>query len=164
MVKEQRIIYLTINASEVPQVKMPDLVDKDLHQATLILESLGLKLGEVTEIKGAAEDNVRQQLFRGAPIQPNTQISKGSVIDLVTEDGSLDYIVPDESEIPNLIDYTLEEAKELIEAKGLLVGNITVIGKVADSASAIITAQSPMYQPDLLLRRGEKIDLTIKNQ
>jgi beta-lactam-binding protein with PASTA domain len=46
-VKEYRTIYLTVNAKSAPEVKMPDLKDASLKQATMILESYGIKTGKL---------------------------------------------------------------------------------------------------------------------
>ena len=44
-VKEDRTIYLTVNASLPPKIKMPDLIDVSYRQAEAILQTFGLKVG-----------------------------------------------------------------------------------------------------------------------
>src|SRR3982751_5811319 len=41
-VKENRTIYLTVNSSRPPKVKMPDLADVSFRQAEAILQTFGL--------------------------------------------------------------------------------------------------------------------------
>src|SRR5690242_15689223 len=44
-VKENRTIYLTVNSSKPPKVKMPNLVDVSFRQAEAILQTFGLRVG-----------------------------------------------------------------------------------------------------------------------
>ena len=43
-VKENRTIYLIVNASEIPKVPVPNLVDETMRRAISILETRGFKL------------------------------------------------------------------------------------------------------------------------
>ena len=46
-VKENRTIYLTVVSNTPPIVKLPDLIDVSLREATSILESYGIKIGQL---------------------------------------------------------------------------------------------------------------------
>ena len=86
-VKENRTIYLTVNAKMPPQVKMPNLMDVSYRQAEAILQTYGLKVGEVIYKPDLAKNAVLAQQYRGKEIKPETMIPKGAVIDLVLGDG-----------------------------------------------------------------------------
>lgn len=81
-VKTNRTIYFTISSIIPEKTTMPDLRDLTLRQAQSMLESAGLKLGRLLYIRSFDEDAVQNQLFERKPIQPGTQLNKGSVIDL----------------------------------------------------------------------------------
>ena len=67
-VKEDRMIYLTLNASTPPSVKMPDLTDVSYRQAEAILLTFGLKVGVVTYQPDLAKNAVLKQLYKGRDI------------------------------------------------------------------------------------------------
>ena len=54
-VKEDRKIYLTLNANVPPQVRMPNLINTDLLNAEDILNSNGLKRGEISYVPDLRE-------------------------------------------------------------------------------------------------------------
>jgi len=81
-VKTNRTIYFTISSIIPEKTTMPDLRDLTLRQAQSMLESAGLKLGRLLYIRSFDEDAVQNQLFERKPIQPGTELNKGSVIDL----------------------------------------------------------------------------------
>ena len=86
-VKKGRMIYLTINATEPPDVKMPNLVDVSFRQAEAMLQSFGLVTGEMIYRPDLAKNAVLEQHYRGRNIKPGAMIPKGSAIDLVLGDG-----------------------------------------------------------------------------
>lgn len=164
-VKKGRVIYLTINAGQVPKVKMPNLIDKDIKQAIIIIESLGLVLGNIKEIPDIAQDLVLQQYANGRTIAPDNQIVVGTVIDLEIGDGSFgaDPTATDqETEIPMLEELTYDEALIVLRAKGFNLGKVSTKGRVTDTASAKIVAQIPEYEEGKLLMQGSYINITIK--
>lgn len=120
-VKENRKIYLTLNSSSPPLVKMPDLEDASLKMAQMVLNSFDLKLGNVEYAPDLALNAVLEQRFEGSPIEPGVRIPKGSTIDLVVGDGFGNQTL----ESPNLIGQDEESARIAIIGSGLKVGEIT---------------------------------------
>ncbi|MEP2936962.1 MAG: PASTA domain-containing protein [Gilvibacter sp.] len=86
-VKEDRKIYLTLNRSNYPKLKVPNVVGRTKRQAEPTLLSLGFKIGKITYIPYIAKDEVMQIKHNGKVIEPGTQLEKTSVIDLVLGDG-----------------------------------------------------------------------------
>lgn len=82
LVKHNRLIYLYVTSTQPPQIEMPKLVDKSERQAVFMIESYGLKLGKVIEVKGDCNGCVLRQLHEGKVIAPGTLIKKSSKIDL----------------------------------------------------------------------------------
>ncbi|HCS20966.1 MAG TPA: hypothetical protein DIW47_10480 [Bacteroidetes bacterium] len=162
-VKEGRVIYLSINSSEIPKILMPDLDHKNIHQAIMILESLGLKVGRIDTVPYIAEDAVMDWRINGKFVRPNTEVAQGSVVDLTIADGgNEDGVYEGKSEVPDLVGTTLGEARSLLEAYGLRLGTVVGKGEISDSTEATIQAQIPSYSPDLVIRKGSRISVTIK--
>ncbi len=86
-VKNDRVIYLTVNASTPPQLKMPNLKDASLRQAESVLLSYGLVLGKLTYKPDYAKDAVLEQRYKGNAIKAGAMLSYGATIDLVLGDG-----------------------------------------------------------------------------
>ncbi len=86
-VKEERKIYLTLNRSNYPKLKVPNVVGRTKRQAEPTLLSLGFKIGKITYIPYIAKDEVMQIKYKGSVIAPGTELEKTSVIDLVLGDG-----------------------------------------------------------------------------
>jgi beta-lactam-binding protein with PASTA domain len=82
LVKHNRLIYLYVTSVQPPQIEMPKLVDKSERQAVFMIESYGLKLGKIIEVKGDCNGCVLRQLYEGKVIAPGTLIKKSSKIDL----------------------------------------------------------------------------------
>lgn len=98
LVKHNRIIYLYVTSMQAPQMAMPKLVDRSTRQAIFMIESYGLKVGNITEIKGDCKGCVLKQFFNGKEIAPGEAIKKGSKIDLAVGKKEDDYIsVPSDS-------------------------------------------------------------------
>ena len=86
-VKENRNVFLVINAVAPEKIKMPNVVGVSLRQAKSTLEAQGLKLGKTTYVPDIARDYVLKQRYRGAEIRRGTEIVKGAEIELVLGDG-----------------------------------------------------------------------------
>ena len=87
-VKKDRTIYLTVTSFVPEKTTMPDLKDLTLRQAQTMLESAGLKLGNLQYIKSFDEDAVQNQFYKGRVIKQGTQLDKGSVINLTVGMGA----------------------------------------------------------------------------
>ena len=87
VVKPHRSIYLTLVASSAEKVKMPDLSDLTLRQASAVLETYGLKTGRIDYVANIAKNAVVRQVFKGGDIKAGDWILKGSHIDLKIGNG-----------------------------------------------------------------------------
>lgn len=119
-VKENRMVYLTLNATVPPQVRMPDLIGTDKTNAEDILKSNGLKLGEIKYAPDRRMNAVIAQKMNGENIENNTMIYKGSTIDLIIGNGQGNTRFA----MPNFLGRTLAEAKFQIRASGLKLTEI----------------------------------------
>lgn len=87
-VKENRQIYIKLNASGYGKVTVPNLIYKTRRQAIPTLEALGFKIGQITYQPNIAENTVLEMRYKGATLEPGSQLSKTSIIDLVLADGN----------------------------------------------------------------------------
>ncbi len=119
-VKENRKIFLTLNATNPPKVKMPALVDGSVKNAQLVLESYGLELGSIEYVPDLAQNAVLEQRYNGQKITAGEMISKGTRIDLLVGDGLGNTLL----EVPSLAGLEMEEAEVVIIGSGLKLGGI----------------------------------------
>ena len=157
-VKENRTIYLSINASLPPVIKMPDLVDVSLRQAEAILQANGLKAGNLIYKPDLAKNAVLAQLHNGADIRPGSEIAKGSVIDLVLGDGLGNTMV----EVPDLTNLTKSEALFAIRGSALTVGSIHYDEDARDAEHATVYRQQPPYAQGATVAQGQAMDIYLK--
>lgn len=168
-VKENRKIFLTLNAINPPQVKMPRLIDGSIKNAALLLESYGLEIGKIKYVPDLAQNAVLEQTYEGEPIEAGTFIAKGSKIDLLVGDGLGNTTL----EVPELNGLVLDEAEVVIIGSGLKVGNILFRDpSLADrdpkdpmqqsEDRLVIVKQSPA--PGRQIRIGEEIDIWLDRQ
>jgi beta-lactam-binding protein with PASTA domain len=156
-VKESRKIYITLNAKNPPNVKMPRLVDGSLKNAEIVLESYGLIRGSISYKPDPAQNAVLQQLYKGNPIPDGTLISKGSQIDLVVGDGYGRQVFP----MPDLSGMEVDEAKVMILGSGLNVGEISYV-KADKLKPGLIAKQKPAA--GISVRINSKVDLWVTQE
>lgn len=118
-VKENRKIYVTLNAESPPKVRMPKVEDLSIKSALMTLKSYDLIFGE---IKFVPDDFfvVLEARMNGRVVLEGERIEKGSVIDLVAGNGFGNTIF----QSPNLIGLDQEEAEFAILGSGLRIGKI----------------------------------------
>ena len=157
-VKENRNIFLIVNAKAPEKVKMPNVVDLTYRQAKSTLESQGLMVGQLIYKPFPAKDYVMKQMYRGQEIRRGTEIVKSSEIDLVLGLGLSD----ERTSVPNLLGNSLSEAFETMAKYFLNFGVIdydqTVITS-ADSVKAFIYRQRPAAGVGVMLQLGSSIDV-----
>lgn len=153
-VKENRNILITINRITPPSVPLPNLIDGSLINAEAVMRGSELKRGRIQLVRGPFLNLVKEMRYQGQKIEPGTRIPKGSVIDLVVEDGG-----SNEIPTPNVVGYTLEDAKIPIFGSNLHIGEIIVVGDTLDNGPIVILKQSPV--PQTKMRAGDVIDVWV---
>jgi beta-lactam-binding protein with PASTA domain len=154
-VKENRTIYLTLTKSVPPKIKMPDLIDVSFRQAEAILQSYGLKTGQLIYKPDLAKNAVLDQQINGKSIKPGEELAKGTVIDLVLGDGMGNTVV----NLPRLYNLTLSEALFVLKGSSLVPGQLFFDHTVKDSSEAKVYKQYPSYNDSLTMNQGEPVDL-----
>jgi beta-lactam-binding protein with PASTA domain len=160
-VKEGRIIYLTINSNTAPLVSVPDLTDVTLRQANVMLQSVGLKTGELVYKPDIAQNVVLDQLYGGRSVKPPSRIPKGSIVDLVVGNGLGDSA---SVAIPNLTGLTRQDAYNLLVSSSLNLGAVIYQGSITDSASAVVFRQNPAFAEGYTLKAGQSVDIYLNQE
>ena len=161
-VKENRTIFLTINAFNPEIISMPKLVGVSLRQAGAILQTAGLKTGKLTYVPDIAVNNVLQQKFMGNVIEEGDSIAKGSEVDLVLGRG----LSNEKTAAPDLIGLFMEEAQLKITERYLNLGAVIYdrsFTNADDSATAFVWKQRPVFdeENEILISLGVSVDIWI---
>lgn len=159
-VKENRRIYLTINAKQPPLVKIPEIMYASLRNAQVQLQSVGLETGELKYVPDLAKNAVLDIRFKGVSIKTGTEVPKGMPIDLVLGNGLGDTRI----KVPNLVGKTFLEAKLTLRAYDLNLGAVIKDGAIKNEESAVVYKQSPDAgeNGDRQVTLGEPIDIFIR--
>jgi eukaryotic-like serine/threonine-protein kinase len=165
VVKTNRTIYITVNRSTAPLIDMPDLRGYSYRSAQMFLESLGLKLGNISYTPDIARNAVKDQLLNGKTIEPGAKVPLSAAIDLVLGNG----LGNTELTVPDLIGLTVSQAKEYLSGDNIGIGVILADGAVADTANAYIVKQNPETTTQLSsgdnvpnhIRPGQLMDIWI---
>jgi beta-lactam-binding protein with PASTA domain len=157
-VKENRRLYLTMNAVNPEKVTMPAVTGVSLRQARAILETYGLILGKISYKPDIAVNVVLEQHYQDTIADPGMIVIKGSEIDLVLGKG----LSNETTEVPNLTGFSLILAKEFLADRYLNVGAIiydNTIEEEEDSTMAFIWKQRPEFEENNMLQLGENVDI-----
>jgi len=157
-VKKNRKIFLTLNAVNQEMVAMPQLVGLSVRQARLAMQNAGLIQGTIEYRPDYAKNNVLQQKHNDSVIKEGTEITKGSVIDLVLGMG----LSSSTTRIPDLVGTGLEEATEIIARYYLNLGAVTYdesFQEAEDSLGAFIWRQYPEFDEFRRLNMGMEMDI-----
>ena len=152
-VKQNRKIFISLNSISPPMTRMPDLIDKTIQNADLILKSYELIPGKIT-LKPDPFRNVLEQHYNGKPIEPDSLIPKGSVIDIVRGDGH----GIRRFEMPDLRGLPLGEANVIIRGNNLEPGLVFNLDSI-ETDQPVVIKQVPSQGN--MVRVGRSVDLWI---
>jgi beta-lactam-binding protein with PASTA domain len=159
LVKENRTIYLTVNAFHPPSVAIPRLIDHSLRSALIILENLGLRAGNVVYMPDQCKDCVLRQKFNGKDIEEGDLVAKGATIDLVLGMGLSD----ETALVPLLINLTKDSAVKVLQDNYLNLGaeiyDVESVFTLEDSMRAKVYEQSPSHSLSSILPLGSSVDI-----
>lgn len=158
-VKQGRKIYLTVASYSAPKVSMPNLVDMSLRQATSLMETFGLTIGELSYQPNLCVNCILAQKINGEEVEAGQKVPKGETIDFVVGQGLGNELAT----VPYLIEFKLSMAKDLLTAKALNVGSVIydseTVQTAEDSAMALVYKQIPAYSENPSVRMGSSVDL-----
>jgi eukaryotic-like serine/threonine-protein kinase len=155
-VKENRMIYVSLNRVTPPTLPMPDLVDRSLINAEVVLKSNELVRGRILYEPSPFQNLVKEMRYGGKVILPGTRIQKGAKIDLVVGDGN----GPADFVIGNLVGDSFERAKFKLGGWDLHLGKVEIpVGIDTTGIEIFVFKQYPIAGDSV--RVGDPIDLWI---
>lgn len=153
-VKQGRHVYLTIVAQSPEKVLMPNLKNLSLRQALVTLESNELIVGELDYVSYFARNAVVDQLIEDEPVEPGTELLKGSVVDLVLGKGEMVVMVP----MPFLIGLKQNDVRMKLHMSSLNVGREYFLDD-NDTTHARVYRTDPETLTDDMLSLGQKVNI-----
>jgi eukaryotic-like serine/threonine-protein kinase len=155
-VKESRTIYISINRTTPPTLPVPDLVDRSLINAEVVLKSNELRKGTVVYEASPFRNLVKEMRYKGEIILAGTRIHKGATIDLVVGDGH----GPADFVVGSLIGDSYKTALLKLSGWNLHLGKVEIpVGEDTTGIVPIVYKQSPLRGDSV--RIGDPIDLWI---
>lgn len=157
-VKENHVIYLTINSNQPEKVVLPKLTDISFRQVQVLAENCGIEIGNITYEPSEYNDLVLRIEQDSVEVFPGNFVLKGSKIDLIVgrEGGNEDTFLPD------LSGMNITEAKQMLTAAmlntGVIIYDATVLSS-EDSLISVVWKQYPSQKNTRLISLGTSIDL-----
>jgi len=149
-VKENRTVFLTLSKG-MQEVAIPDLRGASQRQAEISLQRLGLLLG--SKIDGAHAEIPRGVVIRTEP-ESDKKVRIGSKVDVIISSGNS----RDKALLPNLKGMSLENARQVLDSLGFVIGDIATM-EAEDKLPNTILELNP--KPGEYLDYGTEINLTI---
>lgn len=119
-VKPGRTVFLTLNKTVPPMVKMPKVVDLSVYQAKARLESWKLQVEDIRKVPDIAKNVVLRTLYKGKEIKTGTEIPQGTGIVLIIGEGLKESFV----EVPNVIGMSYSDALQALSEVGLNINPV----------------------------------------
>ncbi len=109
-VKENRNIYITINAYSARTGIVPEVKDQSLRQAIAKLNAVGFKDVQIKYMPGAYKDLVLGMEYKGRGVNSTERLSLDSKLVLLVSDGALDMDEYNEDSIDTETEATVDES------------------------------------------------------
>ena len=156
-VKKGRKIYLTVSRILPPLIELPELKDVTSRIAYGIIESKGLRIGNIIPESSTCNDCVIRLEIKGKEVIGKIKVAKNTKIDIVVGIGESDIMVA----IPALIGLTERVASLIMREKSLAFGvnQCDLCATAEDSANARIFRQFPEYDSTAAINLGGSIDV-----
>lgn len=153
--KHDRAVYVTVNASSVRQIPMPDLHDISYRQAEATLRSLGFQIKEVQYEPSEFKDLVLDIRQNGRSLEVGDRVPENSQLTLVVGRGRGTEMVS----TPNLQGRSLTEARSLLLANYLTLGvtEYDVPPTEEDKEGYFVYSQTPAA--GTMIQEGSHVDI-----
>lgn len=155
--KLDRAIYVTVNASTVRQIVLPELHDISYRQAEATLRSLGITVSGYVYEPSEYKDLVLDIRQGDKSIEMGERISEGSAVTLVVGRGKGSGTVV----VPSL------QGRSLVEVRSLLLANYLTLGAVISDIETSEETQNELFvywqEPDAgaNVQEGSRVDVRL---
>lgn len=157
-VKRNRRVLLAINSIIPKQISVPSLIGYSLRQAHTEITACGLRLGKIYYVEDIATNNVLEQRYKGAVIQPGTKIESESYIDLVLGLNPKDK----DTYIPYVIGFKYKIAEDILHDNSLNIDRTEfdeTVQSYSDSLNAFVYRQYPVASDTNAVSAGSSVIL-----
>lgn len=155
-VKENRIIFLTVNAASEEKISIPDVKDISQRQAEATLTATGFRVRDVQFVPSEFRDLVLGVSYNGRTLPAGAKLPKGSSLTLMVGQSSSGESIT----VPSLHGMTMDEAIQLLHGQSLNIGDphydVTPSGKEVAKKYRIYR-QEPITGTSTSV--GRKVDL-----
>lgn len=155
-VKENRKLFLILNAVQSERVLMPSLKNVSLRQAKALIIQNGLKVGHITYVSSEYKGLVIDQLMNDSLVAHGVMVNKFSTVDLHVGRG----LSSRKTTVPYFRGMYLIDALKRIDRinlnEGAMIKDATV-DEALSIDSAIVWKQYP--QPEVTASQGKAVDL-----
>ena len=159
-VKPGRKIYLTTNPLKVQYIPFPNLVNKSLRQAIILLENNAFRVGDLKYIDYYARDVIRFSKVGDSIINHNDSLPKFQVVDLYLGNGHNQNIM-----VPDLVGLEFGQVKKKLNNNSLNLGDHNLeflsMDTVIDTLKTIIYKQEPQFSQKVPL--GSYVSIWLKD-
>ncbi|MGB0175803.1 MAG: PASTA domain-containing protein [Owenweeksia sp.] len=159
LVKEGRVIKLTLNPLKPRKIELPELIEKTKRRAIYDLQSKGFEIGELEYVPYIGKDVVVDVKIKGRSVKSKSKFEKGTVVTLVLGQGLGGSLI----NVPYLKRLTLREAEEKLLAASLNKGSVRFDDDITDSASALVYKQYPNPSLKPAINIGQQVDIWLTN-
>ncbi|MBU1492670.1 MAG: Stk1 family PASTA domain-containing Ser/Thr kinase [Actinobacteria bacterium] len=142
------LIKILSPSAEASLIAVPGVSNTTVEAATATLEGLGF----VVDQSDVPDPDVPVGLVAGTDPAEGTELAAGSTVTLLVSTG------PSSVEVPNLLDMTLDNARSVILAAGLTLGDITTEVSPVVPADTILSQDPP---PGTIVDAGTSIDIVV---
>jgi len=142
------LIRILSPSGEAEVVAVPEVANISVEAATTLLEALGFAV----ERSDVPDPGIAVGLVVGADPVSGTELESGATVILLVSSG------PSAVDVPNLLNLTLDEARSVILASGLTLGDIKT------EVSPVVPADTVLSQdptPGATVESGAPIDIVI---
>jgi len=129
--KDAKVILFVSKGPEDIKIEVPDLRDIEVFEATMLLESLNLQIGNITEIY---HDEIAEGYIISTTVEPGREVKEGYIIDIAVSLGPEIVEVTKVYIVNNILDHEQSECelKVILKLNGVeqIIYNETVDASV----------------------------------
>jgi len=155
-IKPGRTVYLVVNQTQPPTVKLPDILEVNLQQATYMLENWDLNAGKIEMVDGRAPNQVQRAEVNGREVRPGDPVQKGTTVDLFVSKG----LGKEKVALPDVTGIPIAEASALLQYYNLSIGEVR-FDSLSYKEPGLVLSQYPKSSGIDSVFEGLSVDLQV---
>lgn len=155
--KQDRPIYLVVNARARREVALPDLIDMSYRQAITKLQQMQLPVSDTLFEPSEFRDIVLDIRYNGESLEPGSRLREGTPLTLVVGYGKGTEMVA----VPNLAGLSLQGARSLLLQEALTLGSVEYDVEPTEETRDAYHVVSQTPDADQYLLQGSHVDVRL---